>query len=309
MIPDNSWYGHRDILAEFCGGFSAGTPAFASIMHGWQLNLEPGQGRRRFISAPFLVWNGRQLEQASRAGVPNVATAGAPFTYLAETLGERGNPPADDVEGTLVFPRHGTPTKDAILDRKRFIAALEEEEEPPFSVSVFFADLKRPEVVNPFRDAGWRVISFGGRDEEAFLRRLYTEVANHRAVVADRVGTAIWYAAYLGRWVRVSGSESAHDDVGIDRRTAELERAAYPALHAEGLAPDEARQLAEIELGADRVLSPEALAELLGWASPWKRASARIVAKLMDLKYGRAFRAGTDERPQLWRRFRGGAES
>ena len=304
MIPDNNWYGHRRILAEYCGLRGGDRPAFAGIMHGWQLALMPGQGNRRLTVAPHLVWNRRHLQQAREAGVENVHAVGGPFTYLCALLDSRVSGPPAGGTGTLVFPFHGSPLKRVFQDREGLIRGVEEREEAPFTVSIFSSDLDRPDVVRPFQEAGWRVVSFGRRDDPAFLFRLYAEILTHRTVLADRVGSGIWYGAYLGRSVRVGGPRPGQQGsawVGLDESAVLRERDLYPELHCDGLSGKQAREIAAEELGADCMLPASELESLLGWRSTWRRGAAQLVATAMELKFGRAYRAGTDERPGPWR--------
>jgi hypothetical protein len=287
-MPDNDFYGHRTALARYCGLRQSSPAVFGSIRHGWQPDL--GEiGERRIPSAPIFVWNRREQDEAARRGIPNVIAIGAPFLYAASTLAAGdGGPPVG--AGTIVFPLHSGGMTHTSQDHGQLIEQVEAEEQGPFTVSVFYQDLHRPEVVEPFRRAGWRRVSFGSRDDPLFLTRLVLELAAHRAVVSDLVSSAVWYGAHLGRRVRLMGpTPQIVRRSGSDPQLERYER--WPQLREPGVEGEAATALAAVELGADCMRSPDELAALLGWRS-WHRYAAPVVRLAIDARHGNDLRRG-----------------
>ena len=286
MIPDNDWYGHKYILSLYCGRPLA-TAIFGSVMHGWVPELGDA-GHRRVTSAPLFVWNEMLEADAVKTGVPNVRAIGAPFLYLAELLGQSG--PSPTGRGTLCFPFHSAERYIVEQGHRRLIDHVEATEPGPYSVSIFYQDLKRPEYRKSYEEAGWRIVSFGDRSDPLFLFRLYAELLCHQVVIADQLGTSVWYAGALGRRVRVSPDPPAGFQDGRPYPVARL-ASRYPTLHNEGLEPQAAQEEAFLQLGRPSMLSPSALSESLGWQSR-KRFYAFAIGSLIDKRVGDRTRMG-----------------
>ena len=82
----------------------------------------------------------------------------------------------------------------------------------------------------------------------------------HRRVVSNRVGSALWYAAALGREIEVYGpvfvaQETEDEAVAFDRDA----RRRWPSVYAGGVAGSEAQELGALELGAGLVMGPDRL--------------------------------------------------
>jgi hypothetical protein len=63
----------------------------------------------------------------------------------------------------------------------------------------------------------------------------------------------------------------------------------------EGAGGSDASKIGARELGEELMLTPPELSRALGWASPWKSGAAKLAARLIDARYGRAFRRGEKE--------------
>jgi hypothetical protein len=139
----------------------------------------------------------------------------------------------------------------------------------------FYIDKARRKVREPDERAGWRVVSFGRRDQNIFLVRLIAEMVQHQAVMSNSVTTAIWYAAHLGRRVRVFGSRSEElSDAKFD--CDEISPIFRPQVFEDGVQGDVALALADDELGFPSMLSPTALNDVLR-LSPWRQPLAGSV--------------------------------
>jgi hypothetical protein len=285
MMPDNDYYGHRTAMARYCGLKQLSPAVFGSIRHGWQPDL--GQiGDRTLTAAPIFVWNEREAAQAAERAIPNVVPIGAPFLYGVAAMAAGAGPPAGT--GTIVFPLHSDGFTEARQDRPHLIGAVEAAEPGPYAVSIYYQDLARPEVVEPFVQAGWRVVSFGSRDDPMFMPRLILELQAHQVVVSDLVCSAIWYGAHLGRRVRVMGPPPSFSD---DRPLIGELRDRWPDLYRDGIEGPAAVELAAVELGVPCMRPPDELAELLGWRS-WHRYAARLGRLAVDARHGNELRRG-----------------
>ena len=288
MMPDNDFYGHRTAMARYCGLKQLSPAVFGSIRHGWMPELG-AITPPRISSAPVFVWNEREQTQARERGLDNVIAIGAPFLYgVAALAAGVERPPLG--AGTIVFAQHSDGMARVSQDIERLIDEVEDQEQGPFTASIFYQDLDDPDFVEPFRRAGWRTVTFGSRADPMFLPRMILELQAHRAVVSNSVGSAIWYGAHLGRRVRVMGKPPTV--TVVTGRAVDLDLAhRWPGLGGQGIDGDEAVAVANIELGYPCLRGPDELAELLGWRS-WRRYAAPLVRLAVDARHGNDLRRG-----------------
>jgi hypothetical protein len=273
MYPDNSWYGHRQILAEYAG-VPLSRPVFGSIYHGWAAVHGQHEGFRRITGAPWFVWNQRDMDDAARRQVPNTRCIGAPFTYLAAMRFPQS--PAMG-KGTIAFPSHSAEGVNSTFDVLTFVDAVESATPGPYTVSIYYRDLDRPET-QVYRDAGWKVISFGARTDPEFLRRFIDHVVRREHVVSNMVQTAIWYGAYLGRRVQILGPPASNaEGQGVGAHSTQT----WPSLFSQSLDHDASVAQSAFELGAERMVSPSQLRSELGWDSVVAQARARAFSAII----------------------------
>lgn len=285
MYQDNDWYGHRGILAEYCS--HKNSPVYATILHGWLWKVDPGRKGRRFKSAPFLMWNKRNLESCKLNGVENVISVGAPFLYLCKIIDRVNLNP----EGTLFIPQHDTTHVFYESPHLEFIENIEKQYPAPYTVSIFHNDPDFEQIAKIYKDAGWMVFSAGPRSSSDFLYNVYHCIVKHSHILSNDLTSAIFYAAYLGRSIRIldqhiwpnSLIHHIKDDQGFTEFVKRL---------MQGLSGDDARNLGALELGKDSIQTPEELRESLGWNSFLKSSAARCIAPLIDLKKGKDVRRG-----------------
>ena len=251
----------------------ASRPVFGSIYHGWAAEHLPHEGFRRVTSAPWFVWNERDLEAARARKVPNTQCVGSPFAYLAAMRFPQGIPSGGG-DGTLAFPSHSAEQVRSTFDVHSFIAQVEATTPGPYAVSVFYQDLDGP-ATNAYRTAGWRVFTLGTRANPLFLDGLIDQVLRHTHVTSNMIQTAVWYSAYLRRSVRIVGPEASNARVQGVGPAAELR---WPSLYAASFDPHATIAQASFELGVDRRLSPDELREALGWTRWGTRAAATLLA-------------------------------
>ena len=286
-MPENNWYGHTFVLARYCGLKSLAPPIYGMLPHGWRPDYSPIV-RPTFSHAPLLVWNERHAEAASAAGVEHIVRVGAPFVYASHSIAGNFEGTASG-KGTLCMPLHSVSRRHSIQNHGQLIAEVEESEDGPFAVALFYVDMSRREVTDPYHRAGWRIVSFGRRDDNLFIYRVIAEMVRYRTVVSDHLSTATWYAAHLGKRVRVMGSPPAHPDLKESGLSVMSDR--WPDIYGEGLEGEAAQMLANRELGASFALSPADLRNALGW-STWRQGAATTLRLAIDLRHDRAMRRG-----------------
>jgi hypothetical protein len=270
--PSNHYYGHARVLAEACG-LEGDPPIWGLLQHGW--NPDHGIRDTSWLPAwfPKLVWGRRALELARADGTPHVRGIGAPFLYLRDL--SPPTKPADEVEGTLVFPYHGWEEQPGARNDHLLAEQIAERETGPVTVSLYWFDHGRPEVRAAYESRGLRTITFGRREQPDFLRRQLDEIGRHRRVVTNRVSTAIWYAGAVAREIEVYGPVFGADSTEEAEAFARVQRDRWPALTAGPVGGDEAVALGEDELGGDLLLDREALIAALGW-SPARRVASTV---------------------------------
>ena len=308
MMPDNDYYGHRTALARYCNTKKLSPAVYGTIRHGWQPSLGT-IGNRRITSAPIFVWNEREAREAAHRSIPNVIAIGAPFIYAVATLtttnAATSDPTSDPTSdtatvhsppnlsppgaGTIVFPQHSDGTGAISQNVHRLIRDTEANEPGPYTASVFYQDLTNPNYAEPFRDAGWRIITFGSRADPNFMTRLIIELTAHAAVVSDTACSAIWYAAHLNKRIRVLGEPPTVTRTAGSTVIDLAEH--YPELHTGGIDGPAAQQLAAVELGVNQMREPDELATLLGWTT-WRRYAAPAIRTILDARHGNDLRRG-----------------
>jgi hypothetical protein len=286
-MPENDWYGHSFVLARYCSMPMLHPPIWGSLHHGWAPTYAFDTGRLRQL--PRLVWNEEQASAARASGHREPTIIGAPFLYAAASIAE-SSPTMPSGAGTLLMPRHSTPGTRITAEHRHLIAEVEATEEPPYTVALYYLELA--EVRRNYEEAGWRLISFGSRDDDLFIYRLIAEMAQQRTVVANGISTALWYGAHLGRRVRVLKTDP---DPAVPGRTDDAASNArrWPTIYAEGIEGGDATALAAVELGASSLLEPDELRAALGWTS-YRRLLAVAGRSVVDLRHGRALRRGVE---------------
>jgi hypothetical protein len=100
----------------------------------------------------------------------------------------------------------------------------------------------------------------------------------HRRVVSNRVGSALWYAAALGREVEVYGPIFVAQETEAEAREFDREaRARWPELYRGGISGASAIAVGRSELGGDHVKPADELVPFLGWDRPrWRGEVLRV---------------------------------
>ncbi|HEX7131043.1 MAG TPA: hypothetical protein VF228_00625 [Iamia sp.] len=297
MFLTDSFYGHRTILARWCGR-PDGLAMWAHLQHGWNAaagfgtKYVEGMGNTQTLDRrlPVLVWNERNRAACEEAGLTDVHVVGAPFAYLDRIL-DTGPHPAG--EGTIAYPLHSGHGRPGSRGEAEYTAALLEREDGPVTVCLYWREEALAEVRSVYADAGFSVVCHGGREDPYFLHRQREALLAHRRVVTNRVSTALWYGALLGREIEVYGPQFASDHEAREAWWSEREHQWWPEVHAGPVAGAEAVAMGRDELGADHLREPEELAALLGW-SGWRRPLTTVLGAAGTAR--RALRTGRNRR-------------
>ncbi len=261
--PDNHFYGHNRVLADYVG-IGADVPViWGHVQHGWS----EGHGlmlRPRLVRwLPKFVYSSANRQAALDDGIKPAVPIGGPFCYLATQERARLGGPAP--RSTIAYPSHSWERDEMQGSHDALIAAISEREEGPVTVCLYWREYDQLEVRRVYEAAGFRVVCHGYRSDPHFMRRQFDELLLHDRVVTNRVATALWYGGLVGRALEVYGPvfgvQGADEVESWDR----FQRRQWPMLFDGGVDGATAADLAADELGAAHVRPPEELAEILGW--------------------------------------------
>ncbi|MEQ3551217.1 hypothetical protein WIS52_12115 [Pseudonocardia nematodicida] len=283
MDIQNHYYGHSAVLAAYAGlprprhvsgllqhGWTAVSPVAAHFADFPNVGVP---GRSGTPSRRLLVWShhcrGWSPADESRPTTP----VGAPVLYLERLLQAQGWSRSGSL-GPVFVPFHGTRlvrVTGAHAELARQVAKVD----GPSTVCLHHEDMTDPEITSAWADAGHRLVTAGRRDDPRFLLRIMHLAGNASRLSSNRLSTAVLYAAALGTPAAVWGdpltfgaqSSSAVEELRAtwpEFHTADPDDGSRPATGA-AEADAAATALARRELGADHLLEPEALREVLGW--------------------------------------------
>jgi hypothetical protein len=239
-------------------------------------------GRQSYLAqkpalVPKFVWGDRDLRGAGAAGVRRVTAIGAPFLYLLK-LRPRVAPPGR--RRLLVFPYHSDPSvtvKTAGDEYARYLAGLAYDE---VTVCLHPFDFAIPERRRPFAEQGFSVTKVAAPFDPRFLDRLLDLIESHSAVTANRVSTALFYAAATGRRTFIGGPlptvQIVGEAAGPIPAQAFHEREVPELLS--GVEGERAKRFADSELGGRYVRDPGELRRVLGWGGPRRALSLGLAA-------------------------------
>ena len=105
MFIDNDWWGHKHVLAKYCGVKSQ--PIFGSLQHG----VETLQNEENWKLSPnkylknikFFCYSNYFYMKCKNNNISSVEAIGSPFLYL-----DRITPKIIKKKGTIVFPAHNS---------------------------------------------------------------------------------------------------------------------------------------------------------------------------------------------------------
>jgi len=261
--PDNTFYGHARVLAEYAGLAPRVPPIWGHVQHGWAAEYALSVPPRLVGWIPKLVFSQANVDATRARGVDRVEAIGDPFCYLVRTRAEAIAQPRP--RSTIVYPLHGWERDDVIGSHDHLIAAVQERESRPVTVCLYWREFDQPEVRRRYEEAGLRVICHGYRHDPQFLHRQFAELLRHDRVVTNRASTALWRGALLGLEAEIYGPVFGIGDPGEGAAYGAFQLERWPELCSGGLDGAAAAALASVELGDAFVREPDELRQLLGW--------------------------------------------
>jgi hypothetical protein len=214
-------YGHREILVSYAG-LDARSMIKGSIEHGWA--LDSGRGIKKLNGGRYLYlsWSSARV---ARSGISESTTVaiGAPFIYahslVADHIDRFKKSQTSDGEGVLFFPVHGNEYSQQ--NPQSQIALFKEKYDPSLStVCLYWVEYINPSIYNLYKKAGFTIVcaGFSGQMEHTglgysarrlagspiggrpnFILQTIAMMTTHKKIVFGGLGTAVFYAAYLGK--------------------------------------------------------------------------------------------------------------
>ncbi|HWJ97346.1 MAG TPA: hypothetical protein VNQ33_04245 [Acidimicrobiales bacterium] len=281
MNPENSFYGHRSVLAEAIGSDDPVPRYRAHVQHGWAPFSPVGHPERVVPSLRYLTWSGGDARTVRSQGIDGVEAVGAPFLYLRRSKGLDGSAPAPRPgDGSmLVYPSHGWEREQMQGNHRRFVDEIRDRAEGPVTVCLYWIEFRQADLRQAYESAGFRVISHGTRDDPGFLWRQLDELLRHDIVASNHLSTAVWYGGAVGRDLVRFGPEFTMYGEAYRQAWAAYQRRRWPELDERIVAGADAVAMAEAELGADCLRDQAELRGLLApldaAARPWRTRARR----------------------------------
>jgi len=290
MYPDNNWYGHRSVLAEYC--CIKDTNAFASIQHGVLLfYMTKELGKRSINLTPFLCWNKNIESWCLRHNFKNIVSIGSPFIYLH--LINKKKIINKKKRNLILFPSHSNIEEKREFNFNLLIEHIEQKYEPPYTVCFFYKDLNKRNK-SFFMRKNWTIKSNGHSKNKNFLKKLYNNLSNHNIVVCTEVSTTLFYSLFLEKKTslvyKVKKKSffyiSSLPKVAFDKEQYIKFMERYNFLKTSKFIDKKlGKRLADKVLGLQSIKNKEELKNYLGWNSKIKIFFSKLFAFIIDLKY------------------------
>jgi hypothetical protein len=290
MYPDNAWYSHRKILADYCN--MEDKHLLGSIQHGWvhSLDYESFLIKRKFN---LFCWSDYLSNFCMNKGYKKIIPIGAPFLYLCKMHKEKIK---NNGSGTIVFPSHSNLEDYQSVNHKGLIDIVERKYEGPYKVHLYYTDFIEKNFYE-YQKRGWEIISSEKRSSKDFLYRIFLELNNSKNVVSSDISSVFFYAMYLLKNVSLINKDRQNKDLTMIYRnqfdifTENYIKKNY-TLFDGTMSLLEKKRLANLELGEDFILPPIKLKKLLGFDSPLKNLLSKTLSKIIELKQGKSLKHG-----------------
>jgi hypothetical protein len=267
----NHFYGHAHVMASYAG-LAKPPRIWGYLQHGWNI-LDGFAYNTAFVDGiPKFVWSDSVRRRGWSLGRRNYLVIGAAWLYLLEVHPELAKP-TEDAAGTIFYPFHGWEGQHVLGDHGRIVASINEHEEGPVTVCLYWNEFEKPAIRKVYEDAGFRVITHGYRGlhwsktDEDFLLNQLTEVRKHKRVASNRLSSAVLYGASLGLQPGVYGDpmllENEHPSFGGQARIKRM----WPEMDQPYVPLDLARQFTDTELGIENLVCPAEIREMFRWNS------------------------------------------
>ena len=293
-------YGHREALCVYAG-LPPKTIIKGSLEHGWT-SFPSGSGIPRFTGGKYvhLTWSSAR-QRAEGNDRKNITSIGAPFLYAHELVKDQlevsASRNSDYAHKTLFFPGHGTEANTP--DMLGQIKAVSDRINPKFvTVCLFWTEFVNPGFRSLFKEHGFSItnVGYSGMSELAgvgmssrvhagstmgsrhlYLVNLIALLNSHQSVIVGDVGTAAFYAAYMGKNLQLLPEWSDlpmeftwleekvlnRMDPGEAQQVKYIENAMGTNYDKIDFSSQKFRNFARVEIGLDDLKTPEELRSLL----------------------------------------------
>lgn len=279
---ESRFYGHLDILAEYCG-LKKQPWLNGYLQHGWTGTDGWGDyvGRRR-IGQKY-VWSTRVQNEIYSGGGKNATVIGAPWLYLLKqkniNLGA-----SVKKEGTIAYPLHSqpwAPKQDTNLEYADYLKDIYGE----VTVCLHWTDYENQK--SKYEKFGHQVITYGvgtpwlaGFDLKILSKQL-SALQNHSRFVSNAFQTSVFYALSLGLAVEFGGPAGWVKQ--IDHRGT-YGRMGQDYWKTQALDKNQSENFWKEELGVAHLQEPSQLKKMLGWEKPATSKKVLFLAKrVMDI--------------------------
>lgn len=285
MFVDNNWYGQRSILSEYCN--ITDTSAFAYIQHGALNRITETDFKKSKINRiKYLCWNERLKKIIDKNCSTNAIIIGAPFIYLNYIMSRNIDLKNIKTNGTIVFPTKSTYELNRDIDYNLLTEFVEKNYEGPYSISIYYSDLYKN--FDAIKKKKWKIISFGKRTDENFLKNFYAEIIKYNNVICTSINSAFYYSCYLKKKTILFFQDYDKNSFVLsnDKNLIKSNRVILKensGLKENKLSRELLYMLACKELGHYYRKTPTELKNLLGWSSLSKVYLAKILSAFYDL--------------------------
>ena len=260
LLPENSLYGHRDVLRA-CGIRAFG----ARIEHGVcmsrtgeDLSHVFSKWKRRlfFLKRIYTFGDTRKAiieEWAQRNGVPVAVKAIGPYVkhvrHFLDATALRGLK-AKLGRVLLVYPQHNIRDVNYKYDSAAFMSKIREMAKmyDTVLVSIYWLDAING-LASEYEAAGYTVVTAGFATDPYFMRRQKDIIALSDMILTNSIGTHVGYAISMQRPCRIFCQEfEKESENGYERKMMNESEWAFPEFYAafsreDGVITDEQREL------------------------------------------------------------------
>lgn len=264
----NHYYGHSSVLARYCGLDADDPPrVHGYLQHGWNIGDGLAADHEFVPGTPVLLWSERTRRRAWSLGRRRTTVVGSPWAYLLRQEPD----PGVRRDGTIWYPFHGWEGQHVRGDHDALIDEIRATEPGPVTVCLYWQEFRSARLRRRYERAGFRVICHGYRGgwwenlDPLFLHRQLAELRRHRRVASNRLCSAVFYGTLAGCEPAVYGDPMHLERENMTFGGQQRIRRQWPELHGAEVEVAAAYEVAVAELGADRLLPPDALRAVLGW--------------------------------------------
>lgn len=202
----NRLYGHLDVAARYCGMDPNPPPIRGSWPHGWlnpNYSFVTADGTEGDTNRLLFVWNERERDKGKRLGYHNPIIIGSPLIYLTDPDFSPDN------RSLFLAPQHSHKAWDGIteLDWGAYREQIEQWL-PMFDhvlVCLHWKEFSEPRITSLFERLGCEVVLGAREHDPESLVRIHSYLQRCGFGSTNFMGTIVWYMAYAGCRVFVSG--------------------------------------------------------------------------------------------------------